>query len=212
MLRPEPAKDTSVARPDTTFLVTNMLRSVINEGTGAAARAMGFTPDAAGKSGTTNDQRDAWFVGFTPELLTVVWVGFDDNTPIGLTGSQVALPIWTEFMKVAVAGRAGSQFAAARGDQLRGNRPRHRQARHTQLPAHVHRVVYHRDRAARNLSTALTCAKISYLARARWSARHFGSDGRPRRARRGVISGCRRNARTLLARSGRLRETPDCPA
>jgi membrane carboxypeptidase/penicillin-binding protein len=110
VLRPKPAQGTSVARPDTTFLVTNMLRSVINEGTGAAARAMGFTPDAAGKSGTTNDQRDAWFVGFTPELLTVVWVGFDDNTPIGLTGSQVALPIWTEFMKVAVAGRTGSQF------------------------------------------------------------------------------------------------------
>jgi penicillin-binding protein 1B len=114
-LRPEPAKDRPVARADTTFLVTNMLRSVLNEGTGASARASGFTPDAAGKSGTTNDQRDAWFVGFTPELLTVVWVGFDDNTPIGLTGSQAALPIWTEFMKVATAGRRGSQFAAPEG-------------------------------------------------------------------------------------------------
>src|SRR5690606_20466617 len=93
-----------VARPDTTFLVTNMLRSVINEGTGAAARAAGFTQDAAGKSGTTNDLRDAWFVGFTPELLTVVWVGLDDNQPIGLTGSQAALPIWTTFMQRALAG------------------------------------------------------------------------------------------------------------
>jgi penicillin-binding protein 1B len=114
-LRPTAAKERSVARPDTTFLVTNMLRSVINEGTGAAARAMGFTADAAGKSGTTNDQRDAWFVGFTPEVLTVVWVGFDDNTPIGLTGSQVALPIWTEFMKAAVAGRGSRQFEAPQG-------------------------------------------------------------------------------------------------
>ena len=114
-LRPEPAKDKPVARADTTFLVTNMLRSVLNEGTGASARASGFTPDAAGKSGTTNDQRDAWFVGFTPELLTVVWVGFDDNTPIGLTGSQAALPIWTEFMKAATAGRGGPQFAAPEG-------------------------------------------------------------------------------------------------
>ena len=52
-----------------------MMRSVLNEGTGAGARANGFTLDAAGKSGTTNDLRDAWFVGFTPELLTVVWVG-----------------------------------------------------------------------------------------------------------------------------------------
>jgi penicillin-binding protein 1B len=70
-----------VARPESAFLVTNMMRSVINEGTGAAARANGFAADAAGKSGTTNDLRDAWFVGFTPELLTVVWVGLDDNQP-----------------------------------------------------------------------------------------------------------------------------------
>ena len=114
-LRPTPVKEKSVARPDTTFLVTNMLRSVLNEGTGAAARGLGFTADAAGKSGTTNDQRDAWFVGFTPELLTVVWVGFDDNTPIGLTGSQAALPIWTEFMKAAVAGRGSPQFEPPQG-------------------------------------------------------------------------------------------------
>ncbi len=114
-LRPEAAKEKPVARADTTFLVTNMMRSVLNEGTGASARAMGFTPDAAGKSGTTNDQRDAWFVGFTPELLTVVWVGFDDNTPIGLTGSQAALPIWTDFMKAATAGRGSPQFAAPEG-------------------------------------------------------------------------------------------------
>jgi membrane peptidoglycan carboxypeptidase len=67
---PRPATDAGegkVRRPaDTTFLVTNMLRSVINEGHGCGARGMGFTADAAGKSGTTNDQRDAWFVGFTP--------------------------------------------------------------------------------------------------------------------------------------------------
>src|SRR3954454_1927719 len=66
----------TIARPDTTFLVTDMLRTVINEGTGAGARSMGFTLDAAGKTGTTNDTRDAWFIGFTPELLTVVWVGY----------------------------------------------------------------------------------------------------------------------------------------
>src|SRR5688500_1413485 len=88
----------NVARADTTFIVTNMMRSVINEGTGAGARAAGFVHDAAGKSGTTNDLRDAWFVGFTPELLTVVWVGLDDNTPVGLSGTQAALPIWTSFM------------------------------------------------------------------------------------------------------------------
>jgi len=104
-----------VARPDTTFLVTNMMRSVINEGTGAGARAAGFTLDAAGKTGTTNDLRDAWFVGFTPELLTVVWVGFDDNQPVGLSGAQAALPIWTEFMKRALAGHSSVGFKVPDG-------------------------------------------------------------------------------------------------
>jgi penicillin-binding protein 1B len=105
----------TVARKDTTFLVTNMMRSVLNEGTGAGARAAGFTLDAAGKSGTTNDLRDAWFVGFTPELLTVVWVGMDDNQPVGLTGTQAALPIWTAFMSRALAGRPNLTFATPEG-------------------------------------------------------------------------------------------------
>ena len=94
-----------IARPDTAFLVTNMMRSVLSEGTGASARAAGFIHDAAGKSGTTNELRDGWFVGFTPNLLTVVWVGLDDNRPLGLTGSQAALPIWTTFMIRALAGQ-----------------------------------------------------------------------------------------------------------
>ena len=108
------APPTTVARPDTTFLVTNMMRSVLNEGTGAGARAAGFTLDAAGKTGTTNDLRDAWFVGFTPELLTVVWVGFDDNQPVGLSGAQAALPIWTQFMRRALAGHAERAVRRAR--------------------------------------------------------------------------------------------------
>ena len=110
MLRPSEARARTVARPQSAFLVTHMMRSVMNEGTGAGARAAGFALDAAGKSGTTNDLRDAWFVGFTPELLTVVWVGFDSNRPLGLSGSQAALPIWTEFMKTVLAGRANRTF------------------------------------------------------------------------------------------------------
>ncbi len=109
----EPGPD--VARPAAAYLVTHMLRSVLNEGTGAGARANGLTVDAAGKSGTTNDLRDAWFVGFTPELLTVVWVGLDNNQPLGLSGSQAALPIWTSFMKNALAGRGSSSFEAPDG-------------------------------------------------------------------------------------------------
>ena len=103
------------ARSDTTFLVTNMMRSVLNEGTAAGARSAGFTQDAAGKTGTTNDLRDAWFAGFTPELLTVVWVGFDDNQPVGLSGAQAALPIWTQFMKAALAGHPNTPFEAPEG-------------------------------------------------------------------------------------------------
>ncbi len=105
----------AIARQDTTYLVLNMMRSVINEGTGAGARAAGFALDAAGKSGTTNDLRDAWFVGFTPELLTVVWVGLDDNQPVGLSGTQAALPIWTTFMMRALAGRPNLPFEVPEG-------------------------------------------------------------------------------------------------
>ena len=104
-----------IARPDTTFLVTNMMRAVMNEGTGAGARTQGFRLNAAGKTGTTNDLRDAWFVGFTPELLTVVWVGFDDNQPVGLGGSQAALPIWTAFMKRSLAARGDRSFQVPDG-------------------------------------------------------------------------------------------------
>jgi penicillin-binding protein 1B len=114
-LRPKPGPLRRVARADTTYLVTNMMRSVLDEGTGAGARAAGFSLDAAGKTGTTNDLRDAWFVGFTRQLLTVVWVGFDDNQPLSLTGTQAALPIWTEFMKTAHAGRPSSRFEVPGG-------------------------------------------------------------------------------------------------
>ncbi len=113
--QPKDVAPQPVARPQTTYLVTNMLRSVVNEGTGAGVRGMGFTLDAAGKTGTTNDLRDAWFVGFTPELLTVVWVGFDENTPLGLSGAQAAAPIWASFMVHALAGHPNASFAPPSG-------------------------------------------------------------------------------------------------
>jgi penicillin-binding protein 1B len=113
--RTDPSPPRRVAAAETTFLVTNMMRSVLNEGTAASARSMGFTLDAAGKTGTTNDLRDAWFVGFTPELLAVVWVGFDDNQPVGLSGALAALPIWTQFMKGALGGRPSVPFEPPEG-------------------------------------------------------------------------------------------------
>ncbi len=99
-----------VLREESAYLVTDMLKSVMREGTAAGAFALGFTGEAAGKTGTTNDYRDAWFAGFTPELLCVVWVGFDDNTPVGLSGTRAALPIWVDFMKAALAGRPADAF------------------------------------------------------------------------------------------------------
>ena len=104
------APQTRVVRQETTYLVTRMMESVLNEGTGAAARSMGFTVEAAGKSGTTNDTRDAWFAGFTPDIVTIVWVGYDDNSPVNLAGSRAALPIWVEFMKAAVSGLGNRGF------------------------------------------------------------------------------------------------------
>jgi penicillin-binding protein 1B len=117
-IAPPQGRTKQIAREDTTFLVMNMMRSVLNEGTGFGARAAGFALEAAGKSGTTNDLRDAWFVGFTPELLTVVWVGLDDNRPVGLSGTQAALPIWTAFMMRALAGRPNKPFEPPAGVTL----------------------------------------------------------------------------------------------
>ena len=72
----------------------------MDAGTGAGARRLGFTRPAAGKTGTTNDYVDAWFIGYTPQYVAGVWVGYDDNTPIGhrLTGSSAAMPVWANFM------------------------------------------------------------------------------------------------------------------
>jgi penicillin-binding protein 1B len=100
-----------VVHEESAFLVTNMLRSVLNEGTAAAARTWGFEPDAAGKTGTTNDLRDAWFAGYTPDLLCVVWVGFDDNLPLNLSGARAALPIWVSFMKAALSAVRARPFS-----------------------------------------------------------------------------------------------------
>jgi 1A family penicillin-binding protein len=90
----------------TAFLVANMLTDVINAGTASRARAAGFTLPAAGKTGTTNDYNDAWFVGFTPRLLTGVWLGFDQPQQIVSNGygGELAVPLWADFMKLATHG------------------------------------------------------------------------------------------------------------
>jgi penicillin-binding protein 1B len=106
-----PPPPVRAVRAESAFLTTNMLRSVINEGTAAATRGLGFAADAAGKTGTTNEMRDAWFAGYTPDLLCVVWIGYDDNTPHNLSGARAALPIWVDFMIKALAGQKQQRFA-----------------------------------------------------------------------------------------------------
>ena len=88
--------------PQTAFLITNLLKGVVERGTGWYARRLGRP--VAGKTGTTQDQRDLLFVGFTPDLVCAVWVGYDDFRPLkkGLSASNVAVPLWTAFMKEAL--------------------------------------------------------------------------------------------------------------
>jgi membrane carboxypeptidase/penicillin-binding protein len=99
-------KSTRAISDITSFLMTTMLADVINAGTGARARQLGFTLPAAGKTGTTNDFNDAWFVGYTPSLVAGVWVGFDQPHTILPNGfaADLAVPLWTRFMKVATEG------------------------------------------------------------------------------------------------------------
>ncbi|KAB2955212.1 MAG: PBP1A family penicillin-binding protein, partial [Thermoanaerobaculia bacterium] len=83
--------------PDTAYMVTSLLQGVLDYGTGRPARALGLADPLAGKTGTTNLRRDNWFAGFSPERATLVWVGFDDDSPTPFSGSKAALPLWTKF-------------------------------------------------------------------------------------------------------------------
>jgi penicillin-binding protein 1B len=93
----------AVVQPADAYVLTHMLEGVLDRGTGRGARRAGFDRPAAGKTGTSNETRDAWFVGYTPDLVAGVWVGFDQRTPLGLTGGRAALPIWSDFMSHATA-------------------------------------------------------------------------------------------------------------
>jgi len=94
-----------VISPQTAFIINTMMRDVIRKGTGRGALAIG-RKDLAGKTGTTNDQRDAWFTGFNPDLATIAWVGFDNPRPLGEreTGARAALPMWIDYMRDALQG------------------------------------------------------------------------------------------------------------
>ncbi|MDO9210394.1 MAG: PBP1A family penicillin-binding protein [Deltaproteobacteria bacterium] len=105
-----------VISPQTSYLITSLMQSVIQEGTGQRAKALGRP--AAGKTGTTNDTRDAWFLGFIPQQLVAgAWMGYDIEKPLGTheTGAVAALPIWLEFMKEVVDGKVVENFSVPEG-------------------------------------------------------------------------------------------------
>jgi len=98
------------------FQMNSILQDVVLRGTARRARVLG-RKDLAGKTGTTNDQRDAWFNGYNPDLVTITWMGFDQLKPLGNkeTAARTALPIWIDFMKVALAGKPERQLARPDG-------------------------------------------------------------------------------------------------
>lgn len=106
---------TEAISPQTAYLITNLLQSVVEEGTGRSVKALG-RPCAA-KTGTTNDMRDAWFIGYTPDLLAGTWVGFDIEKPLGKkeTGAVAASPIWLRFMQEVLEGTPKKVFRIPEG-------------------------------------------------------------------------------------------------
>src|SRR5437016_10954155 len=98
LLESREVKMKRVASPGACYVMNNILQDVFNYGTAAKARSLGFDRPYAGKTGTTSNYRDAWFIGYSPRILTLVWVGFDDGHSVRLTGSDACIPIWTSHM------------------------------------------------------------------------------------------------------------------
>ncbi|MBK8012541.1 MAG: PBP1A family penicillin-binding protein [Deltaproteobacteria bacterium] len=109
------APSKQAVRPEIAYQIISMMESVVQDGTARSVKSLGRP--VAGKTGTTNDAKDAWFIGFTPDLVTAVWVGFDDSKPLGPseTGGRAAIPIWLDFMKKATANQPVREFVPPPG-------------------------------------------------------------------------------------------------
>ncbi len=105
----------SVTSPAKAFLITSLLEGVVERGTGRGVKRLGIDFRCAGKTGSTNEFRDSWFVGYTTDLLALVWVGYDDNSPTGLTGAQGAASIWARFMNLVRPWIQPQEFEAPPG-------------------------------------------------------------------------------------------------
>ena len=101
--------------PAEAFIMNSMLQSVVREGTARLLQSQGISWPVAGKTGTTNDFKDAWFVGYTPDILALVWVGFDNGDSLEATGAAAALPIWADLMKAIPQYRSGMEFKVPEG-------------------------------------------------------------------------------------------------
>jgi len=112
---PKGTEPTQVLSPEVAYLATSLMRGVVEHGTAQRAKRLGRP--VVGKTGTTNQAKDTWFVGYSPEVVAGVWVGFDDAVSLGAneTGGNTALPAWVEFMKSALAGRPTTDFARPAG-------------------------------------------------------------------------------------------------
>jgi len=109
-LERQPIESERVLDGGTAYLVTSLLEGVVDRGTAGSLRRSGLAGPIAGKTGTSNEERDAWFVGYTPELVTVVWVGFDEPRSLGLASAGIALPLWGRFMREATGGSVRGAF------------------------------------------------------------------------------------------------------
>jgi penicillin-binding protein 1B len=109
LARSKPAGERTIDE-GTSFLAVSLLQGVVDRGTARAVRGSGITGPIAGKTGTSNDSKDAWFVGFTPELVAAVWVGFDEPRDMKLPASRLAVPIWLRFLEEATGGVVPGSF------------------------------------------------------------------------------------------------------
>jgi penicillin-binding protein 1B len=110
LIEHRPMRLQRIVSPAKTFLITAMLQSAVQRGTGRALAEWGIDFPVAGKTGTTNNFRDAWFVGYTPDLLALVWVGFDNGDSLQVSGAQAALPIWAELLRTIPHQITGAGF------------------------------------------------------------------------------------------------------
>jgi membrane carboxypeptidase/penicillin-binding protein len=109
-LERQPIEFERVLDSGTAFLMTSLMQGVVDRGTAAGIRGAGIVGPVAGKTGTSDDERDAWFAGFTPEMVVVLWVGFDEPRSLGQASARIAVPIWARFLEESTGGDVAGTF------------------------------------------------------------------------------------------------------